>query len=153
MHAYGIHHALLASLLTVVAASSQVVGAGPAVQPFKVHPKVFSLMESWGSDSEYPVVTEINLDAVAGNSNQFPPEDIKQDGKWIRCNTSEGRGFLRYRILKAQGNNYTVEYQNNDGGTLTTSAIIEFVVERRQIRKDGKSRTIRVLRVLAFSSK
>src|SRR5438045_924226 len=106
LRAYGIHHAVLTSLLAVVAASNQFVGAGPvpgftqtnagrdanekpAAQPFKVHPKAFSLLESWGSDSEYPVVTEINLDAVAGDSNQFPLDDVKRDGKWIRCNTEE----------------------------------------------------------------
>jgi hypothetical protein len=32
--------------------------------PLKIHPKVFSMINCWISDSESPVVTEINLDAV-----------------------------------------------------------------------------------------
>jgi hypothetical protein len=49
------------------------VGEQPHEEPsrpaFKAHPRGFSLIESWATDSEYPVVTEINLDAVAANSN------------------------------------------------------------------------------------
>ncbi len=30
----------------------------------KIHPKVFNMIDCWISDSENPVVTEINLDAV-----------------------------------------------------------------------------------------
>src|SRR5947207_62613 len=33
----------------------------------KIHPKVFSMINCWISDSESPVVTEINLDAVENN--------------------------------------------------------------------------------------
>jgi hypothetical protein len=62
-------------------------------------------------------------------------------------------GFMRYRVLEAKGNHYKVEYQENGGGTLTTASIIEFSVEKRTIRKDEKPATIRVLRVLSYSSK
>jgi len=120
---------------------------------FKVHPKVFSLIENLEPDTEYPVVTEINLDAVAGNDSQFPPDEIKVEGEWISCATDDGRGFKRYRVLEAAGNRYTVEYQENGGGTLTTSALIECVIEKRMVKKDGKAKSIRVLKVLAFKLK
>jgi hypothetical protein len=38
--------------------------AGAQPFPLKIHPKVFSMINCWISDSESPVVTEINLDAV-----------------------------------------------------------------------------------------
>ena len=37
----------------------------------KIHPKVFSMIDCWVSDSESPVVPEINLDAVERNGNEF----------------------------------------------------------------------------------
>src|SRR6266478_7280529 len=37
----------------------------------KIHPKVFNMINCWISDSESPVVTEINLDAVEKNGNEF----------------------------------------------------------------------------------
>lgn len=122
----------------------------PARSAFKVHPKAFSLIECWETDSECPVVTEINLDAVAANSNQFSPKDIKEEGEWISCPSENGRGFTRYRTMETAGNRYTVEYQDNGGGTLTMSAAIEFIVDKRVLRKDGKPKSVRVLRVLAF---
>lgn len=122
----------------------------PARSAFKVHPKAFSLIECWETDSECPVVTEINLDAVAANSNQFSPKDIKEEGEWITCPSENGRGFTRYRTMETAGNRYTVEYQDNGGGTLTMSAAIEFIVDKRVLRKDGKPKSVRVLRVLAF---
>ena len=36
----------------------------------KIHPKVFSMIDCWISDSESPVVTEINLDAVEKNGER-----------------------------------------------------------------------------------
>jgi hypothetical protein len=58
---------------------------------------------------------------------------------------------MRYRVVEVLGNRYAVEYQDNGGGTYTESAIIEFVVETRQVRSDGKLKSIRVLRVLAYT--
>ena len=66
---------------------------------------------------------------------------------WTVWDTAEGRGFERYRVLEARGNQYTVEHESNGGGTLTTAYIIGFSVERREIRKDGQPTSIRVLRV------
>jgi hypothetical protein len=117
------------------------------------HPKVFSMINCWISDSESPVVTEINLDAVEKNGNQFNSDDVKPDGEWLRCPVPDTNGFMRYRVLESKGNHYKVEYQENGGGTLTTSSIIEFAIEKRDIRRDEKPATIRVLRVLSYNQK
>ena len=120
----------------------------------KIHPKVFNMIDCWISDSESPVVTEINLDAVEKNGNQFNTDDVKPDGEWTRSPTPESKeGFMRYRVLESKGNHYKVEYQENGGGTLTTASIIEFEIEKRNIRRDGKPVTIRVLRVSSYNQK
>jgi hypothetical protein len=128
--------------------------AAAQTSALKIHPKVFNMVDCWISDSESPVVTEINLDAVEKNGNQFNTDDVKADGEWTRSPTPESKeGFMRYRVLASKGNHYKVEYQENGGGTLTTAAIIEFDIEKRNIRRDGKPVTIRVLRVSSFSQK
>ena len=119
----------------------------------KIHPKVFNMIDCWISDSESPVVTEINLDAVEKNGNEFNQDGLVQDAEWLRCPVPETNGFMRYRVLESKGNHYKVEYQENGGGTLTTASIIEFEIEKRNIRRDGKPVTIRVLRVSAFNQK
>jgi len=119
----------------------------------KIHPKVFSFVEGWLSDGESPVVTEINLDAVAISRNQFDSDAIKEEDGWIRCPGNDGMGFLRYQVLEHKGNHYKIDYQENGGGSLTTSAKIEFTIEKRDVRIDGKAKTIRVLRVLSIADK
>jgi hypothetical protein len=119
----------------------------------KIHPKVFSMIDCWVSDSQSPVVTEINLDAVERNENQFNQDGVRQDGEWLRCPVPDTNGFMRYRVLESKGNHYKVEYQENGGGTLTTSSIIEFEIENREIRREGEPATIRVLRVSSYSPK
>jgi hypothetical protein len=119
----------------------------------KIHPKIFNLIDCWVSDSETPVVTEINLDAVEKNGNEFNDDGLRQEGEWMRCPVPDTNGFMSYRVLESKGNRYKVEYQENGGGTLTTASIIEFTMEKREIRRDGKPVTIRVLRVLSCASK
>src|SRR5689334_4531111 len=82
----------------------------PATVELKIHPRVFNLVACWISDSESPVVTEINLDAVEKNGNQFNDDGLKMENGWLRCPTAEG-GFMRYRVAEAKGNRYKVEYQ------------------------------------------
>lgn len=124
-----------------------------AVPPFKPHPQVFSMIQGWISDTESPVATEIHLDAVEKNRNQFSNDEIKQEDGWTICREADARGFKRYRLVETKTNHYKVEYQENGGGTLTTSSIIEFSVVKREIRINGKPTTIRVIRVDACSSK
>ena len=121
--------------------------------PLKIHPKVFNLIDCWISDSESPVVTEINVDAVEKNGNQFNEDGLKQDGDWLTYSVADTGGFMRYRLLESKGNHYKVEYQENGGGTLTTASTIEFDIEKRKIRRSGNSMTIRVLRVSSYNAK
>src|SRR5437762_3082352 len=76
----------------------------PATPALKVHPKVFNLVDCWISDSEAPVVTEFNLDALEANGNQFFADDVKKDGLWTRSPNEDGTGFFRYRVLETKGN-------------------------------------------------
>jgi hypothetical protein len=129
---------------------SKETGGAPEL---KLHPKIFNMIDCWISDSESPVVTEISLDAVDKNGNQFNDDDVKADGEWTRCPTKEDGGFMRYRVLESKGSHYKIEYQENGGGTLTTSSIIEFDIQKRNIQRGGKPATIRTLRVTSYSEK
>lgn len=127
--------------------------AAPPPSALKIHPKVFSMINCWISDSESPVVTEINLDAVEKDENEFNQDGLKQDGEWLQSPVPDTNGFMRYRVLESKDNHYKVEFQENGGGTLTTASTIEFSIEKRSIRRDGKPVTIRVLRVSSYDQK
>jgi hypothetical protein len=127
--------------------------AAAQISALKIHPKVFSMIDCWISDSESPVVTEINLDAVEKNGNEFNENGLKQDGEWLQSPAPDSNGFMRYRVLESKGNHYKVECQENGGGTLTTASIIEFDIEKGNIQRDNKPVTIRVLRVLSYNQK
>ncbi len=144
---------LLLAALSLLGPGALAQKRGNVSEPLEVHPKVFHLVDSWVSDSEAPVVTEINLDAVKADGNQFNRDDVKKDGDWLRCDDAETHGFFRYRVVQASGNTYKVEYQENGGGSLTTAALIGCAIERREIRMDGKPVTIRVLRITSFATK
>jgi hypothetical protein len=130
-----------------------VTSAAPQTSALKIHPKVFSMINCWISDSESPVVAEINLDAVEQNGNEFNPDGLKQDGEWLQCPAPDTSGFMRYRVLESKGSHYKVEFQESRGGTLTTASIIEFSIENRSIQRGGKRVTIRVLRVSSYDQK
>ena len=119
----------------------------------KIHPKVFNMIDSWVSDAESPVATEINLNAVEKNGNQFNEDGLKQDGDWLIYSLPDTGGFMRYRVLEAKGNHYKIEYQENGGGTLTPASTIEFDIEKRHIRLNGSPMTIHVLRVTSYNQK
>jgi hypothetical protein len=67
----------------------------------KIHPKVFSVINCWISDSETPVVTEINLDAVVKDGNEFNQDGLKQDGDWLQWPVPDRNGFMRDRPLES----------------------------------------------------
>jgi hypothetical protein len=138
------------STLTSSATSNE---ATTETSPLKIHPKVFNMIDCWVSDSETPVATEINLNAVEKNGNQFNEDGLKQDGDWLVYSLPDTGGFMRYRVLEAKGNHYKVEYQENGGGTLTTASTIEFEIDKRTIRHNGSPMTIRVVRVLSYTQK
>jgi hypothetical protein len=119
----------------------------------KVHPKVFSMVDCWLPDEEAPVVTEFNLDALEANDDQFLADEVKKEDGWTRSPNEDGTGFFRYRVLEAKENRFKVEFQSNGGGTLTTASIIECSIEKREIKRDGKAKMIRVLRILGYAAK
>jgi hypothetical protein len=135
------------------ARSSERISGETSPAALKVHPKVFNMIDCWVSDSESPVATEINLNAVEKNGNQFNEDGLKQDGDWLVYSVPDTGGFMRYRVLEAKGNHYKIEYQENGGGTLTTASTIEFEIEKRNIHRNGSPMTIRALRVLAHTQK
>src|SRR5262245_697966 len=138
------------------ATNSQVterLSAGTSPAALKIHPKVFNMIDCWVSDSESPVATEINLNAVEKNGNQFNEAGLNQDGDWLVYSVPDTGGFMRYRVLEAKGNHYKIEYQENGGGTLTTASTIEFEIEKRHIRQNGSPMTVRVLRVSSYTQK
>ena len=128
------------------------------VEQFDFHPGVFGTVECWLSDTASPVTTEINLGAVEANGNQFywgnNPQRIQtieadgQEQRWVHADDDEG--FQRYRLLGHDNGVYTVVYQSNGGGSLTTSSTIGFEIDRRTISFGSESREIRVLRVVSY---
>jgi hypothetical protein len=94
--------AVLAGAASVVCLGCALVtdqGHGRSTPAPRIHPQVFSMVENWLSDTEGPVVTEINLDAMERDRNQFPMDELKQKDVWTVWDTAEGRGFERYRVL------------------------------------------------------
>ncbi len=118
----------------------------------KIHPGVFELVTCWNSDSTQPVVSEINLDAVAKNQNQFDTATVKKNGDWIECPGANGEGLRRFRTVSSDRNSYVIEYQSNAGGTLTNASLIEFLLDSRTIRSNDTTIKISVLRILAIET-
>lgn len=117
-----------------------------------LHPSVFEQILCWISDTEQPVVTEFSLDALERNRNQFPYAVRAHDGEWEEWQRENNAGFARYRFLPDEDGHFMVEYQDNGGGSLTTSTRIGFSVLTRTIAKNGHPEKIRVLRVESIES-
>src|SRR5262249_15392224 len=66
--------------------------AGTSVASLRIHPKVFNMIDCWVSDSESPVATEINLNAVEKNGNQFNEDGLSQDGEWLNYSLPDTGG-------------------------------------------------------------
>lgn len=144
---------VLAVALSASGLFAEEPGKAGAALPFKTHPQVFEMIQSWVSDPESPVATEINLDAVEANRNQFSGDQVKLEDGWTVFREAGEAGFKRYRVIEVEGDRYKVEYQDNGGGSLTTATVIGFTLLKREIRKDGKPVEVRVLRVDSFDSK
>jgi len=140
---------------TPVTTPPATASATPAAQTsaLKIHPKVFNMIDCWVSDSESPVVTEINLDAVEKNGNQFNRDGVSEDGEWLRFSLPDTGGFMRYRVVESKGDHYKIEYEENGGGSLTTASVIEFDIVKRDVRRDGKPLNVRLLRVTSYNQK
>lgn len=53
------------------------------------------MMQCWMSDAKYPVVTEINLDAVEQNGNQFPAGEVTEENGWVVSRVAVYQGVMR----------------------------------------------------------
>ena len=116
----------------------------------EIHPGVFSMVICLLSDTSMPVATEVNLDAVSENNDQFNGW-IRTEGEWTRVDFDNDRGFIRYRLLRKQDNYYEVLFQSNGGGTLTTSTEIGFTLFYRIIEVNSEETQVQVLRVESIS--
>lgn len=119
----------------------------------KLHPKMFEMVTSWVSDTEEPVVTSINLDAVARNRNQFDFSKVKMNGEWTEYIAKNGNGFCRFKSIKSDSKRFAIEFQQNAGGTLTRASVIEFVIESQEIQRGDNPHTISVLRIVSVKEK
>ena len=122
--------------------------------PTLIHPLVFNLMLCWDSDTVSPVITEINLDAVYKNNDQFDYSRVTKekdlDGvQWIVYTPSDQRGYTRYRIAEQTSQTTRVVFNENGGGSWTSRAKITYQIVKRPVEIDGKKTEISVLRVLA----
>jgi hypothetical protein len=140
------------ALATVSLKPLQTPGRLLDTTPAGLHPHVFAMVVCWPSDTGQPVVTEINLDAVEQNRNQFPQDKVKQRDSWFEYVPSEGGGFERYRLLAADNGRFTAEFQQNSGGTLTSVFIVQFMITSRELQQSGRTDLCRVLRVLGCKS-
>jgi hypothetical protein len=140
-------------IATCVSASVRATETDASSVVGRIHPKLFEMVTSWDSDTEQPVVTEINLDAVVKNRNQFDFSKVKKNGDWIECIDNDGCGFCRFKTIKTDEKLVLIEFQRNAGGTLTTAALIAFVIETRDILKAGKGHPVQVLRVISIEAK
>lgn len=142
-------HAFVASVLI---ANSTIHASDPTTSDLSdLHPKMFEMVLCQLSDTEQPVVTELNLDAVRKNRNQFDFDEITSTQGWKETPGSDGHGFYRFRVLRSAGTAHSIEYQANSGGTLTSTAVIEFSVESRTIKIDGNPIVTRVLKITSVS--
>jgi uncharacterized protein len=129
-------------------ASAGTHGAGAGNDPL-IHPKALQQVICLLSDQREPVVTEINLDAVKANSNQFNDGAVKVDGQSVAY-SQEDEGVVErigYRYEQT-GNNIVFNFFENDGGTLTRTVKIVGQVAERDVLVDKKMAAIKVLRIL-----
>ena len=107
---------------------------------------MFSIVFCRLSDTAQPVATEINLDAVAVDNDQFPGE-VYTDSDWVRADSTGSGGFQRYRVLSMEDGYWVIDYQMNGGGTLITSDEIVISLHHRnfgELSPPGGSLVLRV---------
>ena len=122
--------------------------------PTLIHPLVFKLILCWDSDTISPVATEINLEAVYKNNDQFDYSRVTKkkdlDGvEWIVYRPSDQSGYNEYRIVEQTSENTRVIFNENGGGSYTSQAKITYQIVKRSVQIEGKKTDISVLRVLA----
>ena len=123
--------------------------------PTPIHPLVFKLILCWDSDTISPVATEINLEAVYKNDDQFDYSRIAKEKdlggvEWIVYTPSDQRGYNRYRIVEQTSQMTRVIFNENGGGSYTSQAKITYQIVKRSLQIEGKKNDISALRVLAI---
>lgn len=143
---------ILAIVVVVLITNSLVSANDPTPADLSdLHPKMFEMVLCQRSDTEQPVVTEFNLNAIRKNHNQFDFDEIKSRQGWTETSGSDGKSFHRFRLIRSEGTSHSIEYQANSGGTLMSTAVIEFSVESRTIKIAGNPVVTRVLKITAVS--
>lgn len=117
-----------------------------------LHPKVFQMIQSWISDRKSPVVTEVHLEAMRANRNQFDFDAVSRNGPWIEYRDADS-SLLRFRVEAHAGRSWTVVYQENGGGTFTSQSVIRFNLLTRPLQIDGQPAEASVLRVLGIDTR
>ena len=123
--------------------------------PTLIHPLVFNLILCWDSDTISPVATEINLDAVYKNNDQFDYSRVTKEkdlggDEWIVYTPSDQRGYTRYRIVDQTSQMTRVIFNENGGGSYTSQAKITYQIVKRSLQIEGKKNDISALRVIAL---
>ena len=116
-----------------------------------VHPAVFEMALGWISDTVSPVVTEVNLDAIYTNRNQFDYDLVKvsesQGPKIVHYQRSEG-GYLSYKVNAEKNGVTSITLYDSGGGSGVGVTEITYEIKKRSVRINGVSREIEVLRIL-----
>jgi len=143
---------LLVVLSLVACHKAEKPNAESAATP--IHPKVFQMVLCWDSDMISPVLTEINLDAVYRNNDQFDFKRLEivteSEGDSVYYRDQSERGYLSYRVLEEINGVTRIKFYENGGGSGTSSETITYETKKRTVRIDGEKVEISVLSVLAI---
>ena len=141
---------LVALLVFFLAWPTYAADGGVLINGRPIHPKVFNMVMCLISDTESPVVTAINIDAVLKNRNQFDYDNVSTVDGWVNFNDPDKLGTLRYKVISEEAGSYRIVYMENAGGSLTTIQHITFHIRLDKINLGGKSVTINNLVVDAI---
>ncbi len=115
-----------------------------------IHPEAFELVTSWISDTAQPVATEINLDAIKENRNQYDYDKIETKNDLITFKKPDREGWVGYELVNSENNIYKIIFYSNGGGRFTSKDTITFKLIRRPVTVNNVSRTPLILRVLSI---
>jgi len=148
---------VLALLVAVEPASPPTAAPPPAgaeddlflqiLDPFAL----FAMVGRTSAEPAAPVGTEFNLDALVSDRNLYHldiPVERGTDG-WYVHRRAGGIGATTFRVAR-HANRYQVEVKTSDGTGKPYHELIDFVVERRDLRIGGQVKSMRVLRVEGY---
>lgn len=104
-----------------------------------IHPKVFEEFGGWISDPpETNVVLAVDLTSVYEATNEFSPDEVSVDGDVVTVVDDDATHS--YKVVDRHGDEVTVIYRENAGGSLTTAAIFRLAIIPSTIIKNGAVR-------------